>query len=109
MSNATNILFDIIINLFIQRDLQTRLQIDRQFIHGTFSPQTYYQIKSDRPIQAGLIFYAFFGSLKELFKDTIRLNTRCSSLESFWSTQKYPCRTNWKLSPGFASLKFSST
>ena len=38
------------------------------------------------------------GSLKELFSDTIRLNTSASSSESFASTQKKPLRTNWKLS-----------
>ena len=36
--------------------------------------------------------------LNELFKDTMRLNTIASSLESFASTQKKPCLTNWKLS-----------
>lgn len=40
----------------------------------------------------------YFGSLNELFRDTIRLNTSASSFESFASTQKNPFRTNWKLS-----------
>ena len=38
------------------------------------------------------------GSLNELFSDTMRLNTSCSGVESFASTQKNPWRTNWKLS-----------
>lgn len=36
-----------------------------------------------------------FGSLKELFRDTIRLNTSFSSVVSLASTQKKPLRTNW--------------
>ena len=36
------------------------------------------------------------GSLNELFSDTMRLNTTCSGVESFASTQKNPWRTNWK-------------
>lgn len=41
---------------------------------------------------------SYFGSLKELFRDTILLNTRAPGLESFASTQKKPFLTNWKLS-----------
>ena len=39
------------------------------------------------------IFYLF--NLNELFKDTMRLNTRASGLESLLSMQKKPLRTNW--------------
>lgn len=41
---------------------------------------------------------SYFGSLKELFRDTIRLNTGAPGLLSWLSAQKYPFRTNWKLS-----------
>ena len=45
-----------------------------------------YHIKS--PFEKGLEIQAYFGSLNELFKDTIRLNTKRSSVVSFSSTQK---------------------
>ncbi len=44
------------------------------------------------------ISYYAFGSLNELFRDTIRLNTGDPSLESWISAQKNPVLTNWKLS-----------
>lgn len=34
--------------------------------------------------------FLYFGSLNELFSETILLNTRCSLEESWESTQKYP-------------------
>lgn len=44
-------------------------------------------------------FYTpLFGKTKELFNDTMRLNTSSPGLESLQSTQKNPCLTNWKLS-----------
>ena len=55
-----------------------------------------------------ILIYFAAGSLKELFRDTIRLNTSASSLESFASTQKNPFLTNWKLSYAFASFKDGS-
>ena len=45
------------------------------------------------PVEDISEFYAF-GSLKELFRDTIRLNTGCPSLESWISAQKNPFLTN---------------
>ena len=39
-----------------------------------------------------------FYNLKELFKDTILLNTGSPGLESWQSAQKKPFLTNWKLS-----------
>ena len=45
------------------------------------------------PLIPALIFsyiILYFGSLKELFSDTIRLNTIASGVESFASTQKKP-------------------
>jgi len=51
----------------------------------------------------------FFGNLKELFNDTILLNTRFSGVESLISIQKNPFLTNWKLSPPLQSAKLSST
>ena len=47
----------------------------------------------------------YFGSLKELFSETIRLKTGLPGSLSRQSTQKYPLRTNWKLSNGFASFR----
>ena len=51
----------------------------------------------------------YLGNTKELFNETIRLNTSAPSLESFASAQKNPCLTNWKLSYAFASAKAGST
>ena len=36
-----------------------------------------------------------FGSLKELFRETILLNTGAPGFESLQSAQKKPVRTNW--------------
>ena len=47
---------------------------------------------------AGFFLIYAFGSLNELFRDTIRLNTGAPSLESWMSAQKNPVLTNWKLS-----------
>ena len=49
---------------------------------------------------AGLFstLFIYFGSLNELFSETILLNTGYSAVESFASMQKYPFLTNWKLS-----------
>ena len=52
---------------------------------------------------------SYFGSLKELFSDTMRLNTIASGVESFASTQKKPCLTNWKLSYALAPFSAGST
>ena len=42
----------------------------------------------------GRLNFYLASILKELFKDTIRLNTRLPGLESLLSTQKYPFLTN---------------
>ena len=67
--------------------------------------------KIDAPLLAAgsLTSCAYFGSLKELFNDTILLNTGCSGVESCASIQKYPFLTNWKLSYAFAPSKLGST
>ena len=49
-------------------------------------------------IPAEIAQYKVVGSLKELFSDTIRLNTSLSGVVSLASTQKNPFLTNWKLS-----------
>ena len=41
-------------------------------------------------VGCGLLVSFFFGNTKELFKETIRLNTSASGVESFASTQKNP-------------------
>ena len=41
-----------------------------------------------------ILIYFAAGSLKELFRDTMRLNTGAPSLESWISAQKKPLRTN---------------
>src|SRR5262245_39622059 len=62
---------------------------------------------------------AMLGSATYFFKDfsifahvsrsvTVRLNTRAFGFESK-SIQKYPCRSNWKRSSGFAFLRLGST
>lgn len=43
---------------------------------------------------------AYLGNLNELFIETMRLNTKWSSVESLLSMLKNPLRTNWKASPG---------
>lgn len=50
-----------------------------------------------------------FGSLKELFRDTILPKTGFPGFDSLASAQKNPFLTNWKLSYGFASMRAGST
>ena len=64
--SALDIRLNIIIDLFVQGNPGTGIQADRQFIHNS----------------------SYFGSLKELFRDTIRLNTSASCAESLESMQK---------------------
>ena len=74
--------------------------------------RSYTTIPSDSPVpEAVPLFLSFylFGNLKELLRETIRLNTSAPSLESFASTQKNPFLTNWKLSYAFASFRLFST
>ena len=50
--------------------------------------------------------FSIFAQLSR--KETILLNTIFLSEDMVESTQKYPCLSNWKRSPGFASLRNGS-
>ena len=66
----------------------------------TISPQYQTALLFRFTGSAGLFstLFIYFGSLNELFSETILLNTGYSAVESFASMQKYPFLTNWKLS-----------
>ena len=112
--SAADFLADKTVDLLIERCLPMRIQRNRQFIHLPISLTKRTAAWDVGFIQAAALFhfkiliYFAAGSLKELFRDTIRLNTSASSLESFASTQKNPFLTNWKLSYAFASFKDGS-